>query len=173
MPLTAAIIALVTRALTDLSWTEAFLVGALLSPTDPVLSSSVVTDPRVPRLVRHSLHPGAGHFVWWQFVLADLAIGLGVGLAVGFASAKLIPRGQRLQDGIPPHQKALYALGTAFVAYGLAVLTPHGNGLIAVFVAAITLGIRRPDIRANFSRQAPDLVEIVKLGIFVVFGSLL
>jgi NhaP-type Na+/H+ or K+/H+ antiporter len=195
MPLTAAIIALVTRALTDLSWTEAFLVGALLSPTDPVLSSSVVTDPRVPRLVRHSLNlesglndglalpavlalsaaltPGAGHFVWWQFVLADLAIGLGVGLAVGFASAKLIPRGQRLQDGIPPHQKALYALGTAFVAYGLAVLTPHGNGLIAVFVAAITLGIRRPDIRANFSRQAPDLVEIVKLGIFVVFGSLL
>jgi NhaP-type Na+/H+ or K+/H+ antiporter len=42
-----------------------------------------------------------------------------------------------------------------------------------VFVAAITLGIRRPDIRANFDRRAQDLVEIVKLGIFVVFGSLL
>jgi sodium/hydrogen antiporter len=195
MPLTAGIIALVARALTDLSWTEAFLVGALLSPTDPVLSSSVVTDPRVPRLVRHSLNlesglndglalpavlalsaaltPGAGDFVWWQFVLADLAIGLGVGLAVGFTSSMLMPRGHRLHDGIPPHQKSLYALGTAFAAYGLAVLTPHGNGLIAVFVAAITLGIRRPDIRASFELRAPDLVEIVKLGIFVVFGSLL
>jgi NhaP-type Na+/H+ or K+/H+ antiporter len=195
MPLTAAIVALATRALTDLSWTEAFLVGALLSPTDPVLSSSVVTNPRVPRLVRHSLNlesglndglalpavlalsaalmPGTGHFVWWQFLLADLAIGFGVGLAVGFVAARLMPRGQRLEAGIPPHQKSLYALGTAFAAYGLAVLTPHGNGLIAVFVAAITLGIRRPDIRANFDRRAQDLVEIVKLGIFVVFGSLL
>ena len=63
--------------------------------------------------------------------------------------------------------------GLAFAAYGIAVLPPHGNGLIAVFVAAITLGIRRPDLRGYFERQAADLVEIVKLGIFVVFGSLL
>ena len=35
-------------------------VGALLSPTDPVLSSSVVTNPRVPRIVRHSLNLESG-----------------------------------------------------------------------------------------------------------------
>ena len=46
--------------LTDLSWTECFLLGALLSPTDPVLSSSVVTNPRVPRLIRHSLNLESG-----------------------------------------------------------------------------------------------------------------
>ena len=40
MPITAALIAVVTHALTDLGWTESFLVGALLSPTDPVLSSA-------------------------------------------------------------------------------------------------------------------------------------
>src|SRR3954470_4639691 len=60
MPITGALVALVTHALTDLSWTESFLVGALLSPTDPVLSSSVVTNPRVPRLVRHSLNLESG-----------------------------------------------------------------------------------------------------------------
>src|SRR6185312_11568522 len=49
MPLTAVLVALVTHALTDLDWTESFLLGALLSPTDPVLSSVVVTNPRVPR----------------------------------------------------------------------------------------------------------------------------
>jgi len=54
MPITAAVVALATKALTDLTWTESFLLGALLSPTDPVLSSSVVTNPRVPRLIRHS-----------------------------------------------------------------------------------------------------------------------
>ena len=35
------------------------------------------------------------------------------------------------------------------------------------------LGIQRRDIRSHFERQAEDLVEIVKLGVFVVFGSLL
>jgi NhaP-type Na+/H+ or K+/H+ antiporter len=53
------------------------------------------------------------------------------------------------------------------------VLSPEGNGFIAVFVAAIVLGIRRPDLRQHFERRADELVEIVKLGIFFVFGSLL
>jgi NhaP-type Na+/H+ or K+/H+ antiporter len=195
MPLTALIVAGAARALIGLTWTESFLLGALLSPTDPVLSSSVVTNPRVPRIVRHSLNlesglndglalpavlalaaalsAGSGHFAWWRFVIEDVPIGLACGLVVGLIAAWAMPRGGGLQDGIPPHQKSLYALGTAFAAYGVAVLPPHGNGLIAVYIAAITLGIRRPDIRNYFERQSADLVEIVKLGIFVVFGSLL
>jgi NhaP-type Na+/H+ or K+/H+ antiporter len=60
MPITAALVALVTHAVIDLGWTESFLVGALLSPTDPVLSSSVVTNPRVPRIIRHSLNLESG-----------------------------------------------------------------------------------------------------------------
>ena len=61
----------------------------------------------------------------------------------------------------------------AFATYGVTVLSPHGNGFIAVFVAAIVLGVRRPDVRAHFERDAEEIVEIVKLGIFFVFGSLL
>ena len=53
------------------------------------------------------------------------------------------------------------------------MLSPKGNGFIAVFVAAIVLGIRRPDLRVHFERRADEIVEIVKLGIFLVFGSLL
>src|SRR5581483_3064040 len=195
MPLTAAIVALAAHTFTSLTWTESFLLGALLSPTDPVLSSGVVTNPRVPRVIRHSLNlesglndglalpavlalsaalaVNGGHFVWWRFVLEDVTIGLGVGLAVGMAAAILMPRDEEPRGSIPSHQKSLYALGCAFAAYGTAVLIPHGNGLIAVYVAAITLGIRRADIRGHFERQAEDLVEVVKLGIFVVFGSLL
>src|SRR3954466_6635060 len=60
MPITAALVACATKGLTDLTWTESFLVGALLSPTDPVLSQSVVTNPRVPRVVRHSLNLESG-----------------------------------------------------------------------------------------------------------------
>src|SRR6185437_3167532 len=74
---------------------------------------------------------------------------------------------------IPSHQKSLYALGVAFATYGITVISPRGNGFIAVFVAAIVLGLRRPDLRLHFEQRADELVEIVKLGIFVVFGSLL
>jgi NhaP-type Na+/H+ or K+/H+ antiporter len=194
MPITCALIACLTKALTDLSWTESFLVGALLSPTDPVLSSSVVTNPRVPRVVRHSLNlesglndglalpavlafayaldPAKGHFVWWQFVLKDISLGLAVGLAAGFLTSRLMPLHRALGHEISAHQKALYGLGVAFATYSLAHAV-EGNGLIAVFVAAITLGILRPDVRESFASRSEDLIEVVKLGVFVVFGSLL
>jgi NhaP-type Na+/H+ or K+/H+ antiporter len=194
MPITAVIVALTTKALVDVSWTEAFLLGALLSPTDPVLSSGVVTNPRVPRIIRHSLNLESGmndglalapvlalsaalatrhgDFVWWRFVAQDLGVGLAFGVAIGLVAALLLPAGGP-GDGIPPHQRALYALGVAFVTYGTTTLPPHGNGLIAVFVCAIVLGIRRPDIATVFESRAGELVEIVKLGIFLVFGSLL
>ncbi|MEA2156823.1 MAG: sodium/hydrogen antiporter [Solirubrobacteraceae bacterium] len=195
MPITAAIVALVAKALTDLSWTEAFLLGALLSPTDPVLSSGVVTNPRVPRVIRHSLNLesgmndglalapvlalvavlGSGHddFVWWRFVLQDVGVGLAFGLAIGFAASALLPATGRFGEGVPAHQRALYALGLAFLTYGTTTLPPHGNGLIAVFVCAIVFGIRRPDMASVFEDRAQEVVEIVKLAIFIVFGSLL
>jgi NhaP-type Na+/H+ or K+/H+ antiporter len=186
MPITGALVALVAHWLVGLGWLESCLLGALLSPTDPVLSSSVVTNPRVPRLVRHSLNLESGlndglalpavlaftaalsaddDFVWWQFVLQDVTLGLAFGVVLGWAASKLT---------IPNHAHALYALGVAFAIYGIAVgLPPEGNGFIAVFTGAITLGILRPDLRSSFEHRAEEIVEIVKLGIFVVFGSLL
>jgi sodium/hydrogen antiporter len=195
MPITAAIVAVTVKALTDLSWTQALLLGAVLSPTDPVLSSGVVTNPRVPRVVRHSLNlesglndglalapvlailaglsAGGEDFVWWRFLAQDVGLGFAFGLAVGWLASWILPRERGLGTLIPPHQRALFALGTGFVAYGAAVLPPAGNGLLATFSAAIVLGIRRPDVRVAFERRSDDIIEIVKLGIFLVFGSLL
>jgi NhaP-type Na+/H+ or K+/H+ antiporter len=197
MPLTTVIVAAATRLLIGLSWTESFLLGALLAPTDPVLTSSIVTNPRVPRIVRHSLNLESGlndglalpavlafvaalevdshGFVWWKFVLQDVGLGLAYGLACGWLASLLLPRASGAPPvlSIPTHQKSLFGLGVAFATYGVTVLSPKGNGFIAVFVAAIVLGVRRPDARAHFERNAEEIVEIVKLGIFFVFGSLL
>jgi sodium/hydrogen antiporter len=85
----------------------------------------------------------------------------------------VMPRGRGKLEAIPAHQLSLYALGTAFAAYGLTTVEPEGNGFIAVYVCAIVLGIRRPDIAKTFEDRAQDIVEVVKLGIFVVFGALL
>jgi NhaP-type Na+/H+ or K+/H+ antiporter len=197
MPLTTIIVAAATRVLIGLSWTESFLLGALLAPTDPVLTSGIVTNSRVPRLIRHSLNlesglndglalpavltflaalsADSGHFVWWRFVLQDVGLGFLFGLACGWVASLLMPRSGSggLTRSIPSHQKSLFALGVAFATYGVTVLSPKGNGFIAVFVAAIVLSVRRPDVRAHFERNSEELVEIVKLGIFLVFGSLL
>ena len=197
MPITAIVVALLARLLVGLGWSESFLLGALLSPTDPVLSSGVVTDARVPRVIRHSLNlesglndglalpavlafaaalePGNGHFVWWHFVLQDVGLGFAFGLICGLIGSLLMPRGGQAdsENPIPAHQKALYGLGLAFATYGLTVLPPHGNGFIAVFVAAIVIGNRRPDLRRYFAERAEEVVEIGKLAIFTVFGSLL
>jgi NhaP-type Na+/H+ or K+/H+ antiporter len=186
MPITASLVAVATHVLTDLSWTESFLVGALLSPTDPVLSSSVVTNPRVPRLIRHSLNLESGlndglalpavlafagaldanehGFVWWKFVLQDVSVGFATGFLVGYAASRLVPR---------RGSGTLYCLGVAALAYAVAVVPPHGNGLIAAFVCSIVLGIRRPDLRSSFDGRGERLVELVKLGVFFVFGTLL
>ena len=64
----------------------------------------------------------------------------------------------------PAHQKRCTGSALAFATYGVTVLPPHGNGFIAVFVAAIVLGMRRPDLRAHFAQRADEIVEIVKLG---------
>ncbi|HEX5308731.1 MAG TPA: sodium:proton antiporter [Solirubrobacteraceae bacterium] len=197
MPLTLGIVAVAAHSLVKLSWTESLLLGALLSPTDPVLTSNIVTNPRVPRIVRHSLNLESGlndglalpavltflaalssessNFVWWRFVLQDVGLGFLYGLAIGYLASRLMPSDSRrpLEHAIPSHQKSLYALGIAFATYGATVLSPKGNGFIAVFVAAIVLGLRRPDLRRHFEQRADEIVEIVKLGIFVVFGSLL
>ena len=194
MPITCVLIALVTHAVTDLNWTESFLLGALLSPTDPgaVLergartracrgscatrstSSPGMNDGlALPAVLAFSAALAAGEddFVWYEFVLQDVTLGFAFGIGMGYLASWLMPRGA---EDIPAHHKSLYALGVAFATYGVAVLEPlHGNGFIAVFVCAITLGIRRPDLGRHFEERADDIVEIVKLGIFVVFGALL
>jgi sodium/hydrogen antiporter len=187
MPLTGLLVGLLTYAVTDLTWIESLLVGALLSPTDPVLTSAVVTNPRVPRIIRHSLNLESGlndglalpavlaltaaaesrdDFVWWEFVIQDVGVGALTGLLIAFVAARLMPR------GAGAHEKSLYALGVAFATYGTAVLPPEGNGFIAVFVAAIALGIWRPDIRDCFEHRSEDVLEVVKLGVFLVFGAI-
>jgi NhaP-type Na+/H+ or K+/H+ antiporter len=192
MPITIVIISLVAHYVVGLSWLMSGLLGALLSPTDPVLSSTVVTNPRIPIVVRQSLNlesglndglalpvvlafvaalTPTGGFSLGEFLLRDIGGGLVAGLIVAFAAARLLPKAG--SHSIPAPKLSLYALGTAFVAYGLAVIPIHGNGLIAVFVCAIVVGIMREDLIEAFVARADDVVEIVKLLVFLVFGATL
>ena len=196
MPLTALIVALAARALTDLGWTECFLLGALLSPTDPVLSSAVVTNPRVPRVVATRSTSSRGSTTgWrcrrcWRCVAAlapdgDSRGGSSCSRTCSSASppaswsrcvaARLMPRARGLEEGPTDAQRSLYALGTAFTAYGVAVVRAAG-GQRPDRGVRVRDRARHPAARPARRRSsciAADIVEIVKLGVFVVFGSLL
>lgn len=190
LPITAGLVMLLAKLACDLSWPQALALGALLAPTDPILISQITNNPRVPDRIRHSLQLEAGlndglalpaltaaaalmrgeDFVWWQFLLQDLLLGLGVGLVIAALASRLIPSGQTEDEN--EHQSSLFVLGVALITYG-ATVALHGNGLIGVFVGALALGRLRPELGQAFRRRSGDVVEISKLAVFLCFGALL
>jgi NhaP-type Na+/H+ or K+/H+ antiporter len=192
MPITLAILAVGAAGLfPDLTWAEAFLLAAVLTPTDPVVTSTVVTAQRVPSLVRHTLNLESGlndglalPFVLFFLVLAtpggdagkeaaellgEAAFGALVGVVLGLAGGRLhhwMPGGiTRLYEGI-------YALGIGLVAFGFADVT-FGNGLIAAFVAGITLGVSEHEITERFVEFSENVSTIFAALTFFVFGAII
>jgi len=60
MPLAFLGIALLTHWLVGFDWTTSFLVGAVLSPTDPVFASAIVGRQQVPARLRQLLNVESG-----------------------------------------------------------------------------------------------------------------
>jgi len=193
MPITMALLALTAKLLfPELSWAEAFLLGAVLSPTDPVVTSMVVTSQRVPRPIRHTLNLESGlndglalPFVLFFLVFAspggdagneavklagEAAVGAMIGVALGVAGGRLhhhLPGG-----GITPRYEGIYSLGFGLAAFGLADVT-FGNGLIAAFVAGIAMGAAERDVPEAFVEFAENVSAISQLLTFFVFGALI
>ena len=195
MPITAGIVAVATHVADGPGLDGELPRRRPALPHRPVLSSSVVTNPRVPRKVRHSLNleSGLNDGLALPPVLALTARWPSTprtstgssscsrtrrsGSSSGWpsaSSARCCCRARRRSaPRSAPTRSRSTRSGSRSAAYGVAVLPPEGNGFIAVFVAAIVLGIRRPDIRECFEARPQDVIELVKLGVFLVFGSLL
>jgi sodium/hydrogen antiporter len=193
MPITLGLLALAAHSIfTELSWGEALLLAAVLSPTDPVVTSTVVTSRRVPALVRHTLNLESGlndglalPFVLFFLVLAqpggeaghaaakllgEAAFGVLVGVVVGYVGGRLhhyLPGG-----GITTRYEGIYAVGFGLVAFGLADVT-IGNGFIATFVAGIVMGAAEHEIPDAFVVFAENISAILQVITFFVFGALI
>jgi sodium/hydrogen antiporter len=193
MPLTLGILALFGFVLfPDLTVAEAFLLAAVLTPTDPVVTSTVVTSQRVPERVRHTLNLESGlndglalPFVLFFLVLAvpggdagseaakllgEAAVGVVIGTALGIAGGRFhrhAPAG-----GITTRYEGIFAVGLGLAAYGLADAT-FGNGLIAAFVAGIALGATERGIPERFVDFAENVSSIFQVLTFFVFGALI
>jgi NhaP-type Na+/H+ or K+/H+ antiporter len=193
MPITMALLALAAKALfPDLSWAEAFLLAAVLSPTDPVVTSAVVTSRLVPSAVRHTLNLESGlndglalPFVLFFLVLAspggdpggeaaklagEALVGGVIGCALGILGGRLhhhLPGG-----GLTARYEGIYSIGFALVAFGLADAT-IGNGLIAAFVCGIALAAGEREVPEGFVEFAENASAIFQVLTFFVFGALI
>jgi sodium/hydrogen antiporter len=193
MPITMALLGLAAKALfPELSWSEALLLGAVLSPTDPVVTSAVVTSRIVPASVRHTLNLESGlndglalPFVLFFLVLAtpggdpggeaaklvgEALFGAAVGLGLGTLGGRLhhhLPGG-----GLTARYEGIYSIGFALFAFGLADVT-IGNGLIAAFVCGIALAATEKEVPAGFVEFAENTSAILQVLTFFVFGALI
>jgi NhaP-type Na+/H+ or K+/H+ antiporter len=193
MPITMVLLALAAKALfPGLDWAEAFLLGAVLSPTDPVVTSAVVTSSLVPSAVRHTLNLESGlndglalPFVLFFLVLAgpggdpggeaaklagEALVGAAIGVALGWLGGRLhhhLPGG-----GLTARYEGIYSIGFALVAFGLAEST-IGNGLIAAFVCGIALGAAEHEVPEGFVEFAENASAIFQVLTFFVFGALI
>ncbi len=193
MPITLALLALAAKALfPELTWAEAFLLGAVLSATDPVVTSAVVTSKLVPESVRHTLNLESGlndglalPFVLFFLVLASpggdatteaaklvgqAAVGAAIGVALGALGGRLhhhLPGG-----GVTARYEGIYAIGFALFAFGLAEVT-WANGLIAAFVCGIAMAASEREVPEGFVDFAESTSAILQVITFFVFGGLI
>ncbi len=77
-----------------MSWTEALLLGAVLAPTDPVITSAVVAAKSIPAKLRHvlNLESGLNDGLALPLVLVFIALAAHEAGA-GAEAAKLARRG--------------------------------------------------------------------------------
>ena len=171
---TAAVVAIVLNVATGLSLQSSFLVGAIVSATDPVAVVATMRQVRAPsRLVTlidaeslfndgtavlvYSIALGAldGEVSLWAGALS-FVVGIGASVAIGALMGYLTAW---LAGRTDDHLIELTL--TLLAAYGTYVVADivHQSGIIAVVVAGIVIGTFRHE--TLFTARAREAIDIV------------
>jgi Na+/H+ antiporter len=175
---TMTVVAAVAHMAIDMSWSAAFVLGAIVSPTDPIAATAIARRLGVPRRVtaivegESLVNDGsalvflrvavtaavAGSFSFseasWRF-LWSVAGGIAIGLLVGF----LVAQTRRRLDN-PPVEVTISLMSGYFAFIPAAAV--EASGVLAVVTAGIYLGWRTPELTSVQSRLSGNAVwEIV------------
>lgn len=188
LPLALLGYAVASHLLVGLDWKHALLLGAVLSPTDPVFAQAIVGREEVPGRVRHRLNveSGLNDGLALPLVLvltdinveeptaasrlvAELVGGLLIGVAVPLA-ASFVRRVASASPSAP--YVPLGAVATALVILAATRLV-GANEYIAAFAAGSTIATVAPKLREEFEGFGELLAELAKLAALLAFGALL
>ena len=189
-----ALIAVAALVVVGVDPVIAFILGAILASTDPVVLRDVVHDERIPSAVRRALSleagmndlivlptvlvlaavaagevGGAGE--WARFLAELLVVGPVLGAAVGVAAAALMAEVDQRRP-VRTEWQALYGVGVVLCAFAVGE-TAGEDGFLAAFAAgaAVSLSNRRMcDCFLDFGEVIAELLMLIS---FVLFGAVL
>ena len=183
-----AVIALAAHLLLGLSWQLAFLLGAVVSPTDAAAVFSILRVLPLPRRVAGLLEAESGfndapaaivvlmlsasplvidpvHTVGGLFY--ELVAGTAIGLLAGLLGAVALRRAALPASGLYP----LATFGLAMVAFAAAA-SVEASGFIAAYLAGVVLANSGLPHRAAIHSFAEGLGWLAQIGLFVLLGLL-
>ncbi len=191
MPLTFAMVAVLAHVVAGLPWAAALVLGAVLSPTDPVFASALVGREDVPQRVRSLLNvesglndglalpavllliglAGGDPEQWstnaWT-LLGEVAAGIGLGVALPVLVWAVI----RLPGvGAVTTLLPLGPLAVAVLLFGICQAV-HANQFLAAFVAGATIAALAPEVSGSFRHTGELVSEMAKGAALVAFASL-
>ncbi len=193
LPLTLLVTGLFAHFVAGLPWIASFLVGAVLSPTDPVFASALVGREEVPARLRNLLNvesgindglvlpvvlmllaiapsgASGGAEVEVGALIGELALGIAIGAVVPWCALRL--EHNRLFD-LAPRYEPLYAFAIGLLVLALAYVT-HANLFLAAFSAGIVVISVSPRFKDAFHQFGELLTELLKLAAILVFGALI
>lgn len=180
-----------------LPFLAALLVGAVITPTDPVVSSTIVTgevaEENLPPEMRHTLsaESGANDGLAYPFVflpilllsrppgealshwlthtlLWEIGVAVVFGALVGYGAGRLVEWAES-RDAIEETFFLAYTLALSLLVLGAAKLL-GSDGILAVFVAGLAFDVAVKGDRARQERMQESVTRFFILPIFVLLG---
>jgi NhaP-type Na+/H+ or K+/H+ antiporter len=196
-PGTALIITLGATSLAlilGFGWLVAFMGGAMLASTDPVVLREIVRDQRIPRSIRQVLtvEAGTNDLVvlpvilvliavareetggvggWLEFSAELALLGPIIGLAIGGGGAWLMSRIDS-RMAVRREYETLYGIGLVLAAY-TAATAAGGDGFLAAFAAGLGVVLFNQTLCDCFLEYGQVTAEMAMLLAFVLFGAVL
>jgi cell volume regulation protein A len=187
--ISVVIVAAVAHYTLKWDWRLALLAGSVISSTDAAAVFSTFRRLRLPRRLVAILEVESGINDAPAVILVllltsgtiataspiatvgligyELAAGLAVGLAAGFAGALVLRRSALPAAGLYP----LAAVSFTVLAYGAAG-SINASGFLAVYVAGVVLGNSRLPHRRATLGFADGIAWLAQIGLFVLLGIL-
>jgi len=189
---TMVVVAVVAHSVVaGLSWPSAFVLGAVVSPTDPLSAITIARRLGVPRRIvavvegESLLNDAAalvlyraavvavisGTFSFWDASLR-FVVSVSGGIAVGLAVGWIVALARRRLDNIPA--EVAVSLLTGYLAY-IPAQALHVSGVLAAVTVGVYIGWRSPELSTPAMRMQgfavwETLVFIVNALLFGLLG---
>ncbi|MBA3359313.1 MAG: potassium/proton antiporter [Thermoleophilaceae bacterium] len=187
---TAAVVALAATSLLDFSLLEGLLLGSIVAATDSAAIFSVLRGSSLERrlarvlegesgfndpvaivlvlgFIEYITQPDYGPVDMLVLTVAELGIGLAVGLVLGRLSVLAFQRAQLSTPGLYP----VASIAAAALGFGAADAL-HGSGFMSVYIVGLTLGTANIPGRRTVNDFHDGLAWVSQIAVFLTLGLL-